>query len=215
MAYYDTSGQVGMALADREYFNKMKDLESEEKGKKSSRKFGMASTKGLQMYSKSMGPSKLTVGGESIFKSSPPSGNWLERVGQKLTGPDLRTVELTKEAGEAGYSLGTGKYNVLGKIKEAKTLEKGGETVAKQFGKPGVGGLSTKVGGLLGAYQLGTGLTTAFDPHASVKRKVGGVTSAALGANALLALGGANVWNPVGWGALAVGAGAAALDYFG
>ena len=62
---------------------------------------------------------------------------------------------------------------------------------------------------------MGTGLSTVFDPKSSDTRKVAGGVSAVLGANALLALGGANAWNPVGWGALAVGAGATLADYFG
>ena len=210
MAIYDTTGQVGITKAYKQYFKELEDLESAREGKKSSRKLGIASAKGVKEFSEFMSPSKLMVDSKSIFKSPAPTGNIFERIGQRALGPDLTKVELTEKAVEEGYKIGEGSYNVLGKTKSPTVLSKGGEEVSTQFG-----GAGTKVGGLLGAYQMGSGLSTVFDPHASDVRKVAGGVNVALGANALLAMGGANVWNPMGWAALGIGGAATLADMFG
>ena len=228
MAIYDTTGKVGITKAYKQYFERLKDLESEKEGKKSSRKLGIASAKGVKEFSDFVGPSKLTVDSKSIFEPSAPTGNLFERIGQRALGPDLTKVELTKEATEAGYAIGkvqaSGKVgpNPIGTVKpgggytqfspsgKPVALTKGGETVSTQYG-----GAGTKIGGLLGAYQIGSGLSTAFDPHASDVRKVAGGVNVALGANALLGFAGANLWNPLGLGAGIVGGAATLADIFG
>ena len=224
MAIYDETGRVGQIKAYKQYFQDMQKVEEEGKGAAASRKMGFAASKGLKEFTDFMSPTKLTEGGTSIFKPQVPKGNIFQKVGQKLAGHDLSTAVLTPEAKTAGYELAEGRYNVLGKTKKPTVLTKydptkidaggkftgPGEEVSKQFG-----GAGTKLGSILGAYLMGTGLSTVFDPKSSDTRKVAGGVSAVLGANALLALGGANAWNPVGCGALAVGAGATLADYFG
>ena len=163
------------------------------------------------------------TGTKNIFEKIGKTGeNIFEKIGQRL-GPDLNTAELTQEAIDAGYEISKGRYNVLGQIEKPSVLSKTSmvtdkagklvpktEEVSKQFGKAG-----SKVGSLLGAYQVGSGLSTAFDPKASGTRKVAGVANAALGANALLAMAGANLWNPMGPMALFAGGVASLADMFG
>ena len=224
---YDPSGQIGAVKAKRKYFQDMEAIQAEKKGKASGRKLGMAGSKAVKEFTEFMSPSEFKVpsigkdGTTSLFKPTAPSGNLFDRIGTRLAGTDLSKAKLTKDAIASGYSIDKSTYKPLfGKPtarydlkKMTSFTDKGSlakpthETVSTQYG-----GAGTKVGGLLGAYQLGTGLSTVFDPYASGTRKVAGGVNAALGANALLALGGANLWNPVGWGAGIVGLGATAAD---
>jgi len=71
---------------------------------------------------------------------------------------------------------------------------------------PGVKGLTP--GKAIASLQVGAGLYGLTDPKGTTAQKVGAGVSTALGANTLLAYGGANLWNPTGWGALAAGVGA-------
>jgi len=248
MAIYDTTGQVGITKAYKQYFKQMKEEEAAGKGKVASRKMGFAASKGVKEFTDFMSPSKLMEGGKSIFQPQVPKGNLFERIGQKLTGPDLSKVKLTEEAIAEGYGIREKvahhpllpKHGKLAKTINPMELTKGTvvdvteEAIAKGA-KPGTkivdpkvlsrqhvldkglvkGGGGTAIGSLLGAYQAGSGLATAFDPKSSGTRKVAGISNVVLGANALLALGGANIWNPMGWGALTAGAGATIADMFG
>ena len=211
MATYDSSGNVGTSLAYQQYFRNMEKIQRERKSKEAGRKLGMSSAKGVKEFQQFMSPSSLSVNKASIFQDTAPTGNLFERIGQRLSGPDLSKAKLTEDAIGAGYDISKGSYKpMLGKTTEKSVLKKGGETVSEQFGGPG-----TKVGGLMGAYQMGSGLATVFDPDASDIRKWAGGANVALGANALLALGGANVWNPLGPIALLGGGVATLADMFG
>ena len=113
MSIYDPSGRLGATEARRNYFLKMEEIEKIKAGKKASQKVGIASANLLKILQDYTSPAKLQIGGESIFTEDiVPTGNIFERIGQKLVGPDLSKVKLTKEATEAGYGIGEGGWEI-------------------------------------------------------------------------------------------------------
>lgn len=216
---YDPSYQAGQTLAYKPYFKYLKEQEGIKEGKASSRKVGMASATLYGKYNKALMEreylNKMTPGtaaspgvtaksGKAAYKYVSPSD---QSMGQKIStslAPGDKSFGLTEAGKEAGMAAPKGK-DIKGLFSKQSV---GDQTRAM--------GLSKSMGSLMGAYQVGSGASTVFDPKASTTRKIAGAVNVGLGANALLAtIGATQAWNPVGWGALAVGAGATLADMFG
>lgn len=112
---------------------------------------------------------------------------------------------------ERGIGRGGKARNLLESIKTNKPITAVEELTG--YGQKGIKALPGKLFGAgMGGLQAAAGVQAITDRDASFAKQVGGATNIALGANAMLAFGGANIWNPAGVAAIGAGIGASLLS---